>query len=263
MGYESIDTDDGRSSASRRDAFTWGNFVALGLILYELTGQPAIGVAGVCVKFGWADLRSACWLLRSDPFRGRGWACSWMYVGWGLFKATAMGCFIGMFSCGAEYIFAGALNAAGRDRLRSAAIGGGNTMLLGCCLSGIATLLSVLIACLLRQKVWLHESVNVALRRRIWPPYSLVNPPKLSLTHGGASFIPFRQMLLSTVPAAFILSCVSFCPVRPVWLACIITFGLSLLAMAWMAAMHFASADVPEQCWPPDELAAESADPLQ
>jgi hypothetical protein len=41
---------------------TWSALAALGLLVYELTAQPALGVSVLCLKFGWNDWRTALWL---------------------------------------------------------------------------------------------------------------------------------------------------------------------------------------------------------
>ena len=48
---------------------SWPMLFVAGWLLYEFTAQPGFGTLVACVKFGWADVRTALWLrrLRSRP----------------------------------------------------------------------------------------------------------------------------------------------------------------------------------------------------
>ena len=84
MGYNTGEQDD--------RAGRWANVLSvplllvIGWVLYELTAQPALGVAAVCIKFGWDDFRTAWWLRRRDPDWRRARACFWLYLASGLWK---------------------------------------------------------------------------------------------------------------------------------------------------------------------------------
>ena len=69
----------------------WALLLIVAWLVFELTAQPALAVAAVCVKFGWEDFRTARWLRRSDPDRLRGRACFWLYVASGLWKTAITG----------------------------------------------------------------------------------------------------------------------------------------------------------------------------
>jgi hypothetical protein len=59
-------------------ALGWLSMVALAVLLFELTSDPALGGDGVReVRF--SDIRVAHW-LRGRPNRGRGRTCSWFYI---------------------------------------------------------------------------------------------------------------------------------------------------------------------------------------
>ena len=103
MGDGTFETDAvDEPSQGWRQAITWTGLLTAGYVLYEVTKQPAVGTAAVCLKFGWQDFRTARWLWRADPRRARGRACWWLYVGWGLMKVglvalgTNMAVVIGM-----------------------------------------------------------------------------------------------------------------------------------------------------------------------
>src|SRR2546421_118232 len=87
---ENENHEDNEWGPARRwhGAFTWTGLLVVGWVLYELTAQPALGAVAVCLKFGWEDFRTARWLRRRDPDRGRGRACFWLYVGNGLWKTA-------------------------------------------------------------------------------------------------------------------------------------------------------------------------------
>ena len=89
MGDESKETDhDTTGTGPWHPAITWSGFAVVALLVFELTRQPALGVATLCLKFGWQDFKTARWLRRFDPCQARGLACWWMYTGWGLLKVV-------------------------------------------------------------------------------------------------------------------------------------------------------------------------------
>jgi hypothetical protein len=52
----------------------------LGFAVFELTAQPGLGLAVLCLKFGLPDVQVARWLRSRDPQRARGRATFWLYV---------------------------------------------------------------------------------------------------------------------------------------------------------------------------------------
>src|SRR5436305_6385075 len=82
---ERLDADPPDRRRTRR-LLSWTAVVALGLLVYEFTTQPALGAAMLSLKFGWRDFRAALWLRRTDPDPGRGRACFWLYGANGLWK---------------------------------------------------------------------------------------------------------------------------------------------------------------------------------
>jgi hypothetical protein len=63
--------------------------VALGWLAIELTAQPAMGVAIVCLKFGWNDWRTACWLYERERQSRKGEALFSLYSASALWKIGA------------------------------------------------------------------------------------------------------------------------------------------------------------------------------
>ncbi|MCR4414599.1 MAG: hypothetical protein NUV77_19450 [Thermoguttaceae bacterium] len=67
----------------------WLVALALAGMVYFGTTDPSLGVAAACVKAGWNELCSGCWLYRSDPLRRRAQACFWFYLAASLWKIWA------------------------------------------------------------------------------------------------------------------------------------------------------------------------------
>ena len=62
----------------------------IGLVVFEATGNPMLGVALACLRFGERDVMTAVWLRRRDPNRARGRACGWFHLAWGFAKVGMM-----------------------------------------------------------------------------------------------------------------------------------------------------------------------------
>jgi len=67
---------------------TWFALSALGLLVFELTSDPAIGVAIACLKPFADGLRHALRSLRIDPDRARAWATAAFELSWGGWRTT-------------------------------------------------------------------------------------------------------------------------------------------------------------------------------
>lgn len=71
------------------DAWSWV-FPLVAFFIFESFANPGVSVVIACLKFGYADFRTALW-LRSDPNPLRGQAHAMMYASRGCFVVTACG----------------------------------------------------------------------------------------------------------------------------------------------------------------------------
>jgi hypothetical protein len=270
---EHITSDSEQFAPSSRwhGTVTWTSLLLAALVLYEATNQPAVGVATFCSKFGWTDFRTAQWLYRYDPRKERGRACWWLYVAWGLWKIGVVAFLADLAIVGAIVLFAiffvrnqpgGALPV----RLIQLMTGAGVTLLAGLGLSSLATVWAVVIGVRHRLVLWLSGTVRRARQARIWPPYD--DSRNSSANRIGALQITgFLSLLLIVTPLCVVLLFSALIAVRFRWLpeavVAVVGIGIWPAAWLWTRACHAVTAACPEDCWPPDELAAESADPLQ
>jgi hypothetical protein len=154
-------------SQSWQSPVTWTGLILVGWLLYELTAQPALGVVGVCLKFGWEDFRTAWWLRRRDPERHRGQACFWLYVANGLWKAAVVAFVMG-FAMG---MVADQIPGPRRARALAEVVGAiVVTTVFGFALSGLAALRAIWLARRWGLRLWLHSAVHRACWRDAWPP---------------------------------------------------------------------------------------------
>jgi hypothetical protein len=155
-----------------RGHLTLPMLLLLGWLLYELTAQPALGVAAVCLKFGWEDFRTACWLRRRDPVRGRARACFWLYTASGLWKSAitaSVMIFAFAFLKGMQANAGGGQARLGGE-LPPQVIGALLTAFGSYVLSSLATCAAVWLALWYRIKLWLDAGVHRARREGLWPP---------------------------------------------------------------------------------------------
>lgn len=240
-------------------ALTWGGLVTAGVVLYELTHQPALGTAAMCLKFGWEDFGTARWLRRHDPWRARGWACWWMFVAWGLWKSAAVAVGVNMTVIPGMAVLE-RLNG-GRlppDRLWAAVSGAEFTSIAGFALSAFATLVAITVALRNRAKLWLHASVGAARWKGLWPPYGRVRPSynRLKILLPTAFFVFFVFMGAIAIQRVFELSGIAQEWGAGAWFCMLVGAGL-----LWSPVCQRVTANCPTESWLPDEVAAGMDDP--
>jgi hypothetical protein len=162
----SYDTGEQRDRASRwANALSVPLLLVIGWVLYELTAQPALGVAAVCVKFGWEDFRTAWWLRRRDPDWKRGRACFWLYIASGWWK-LAISASLMIFA----YIFLKLVGALGPGAGRHVA-GALLTAFAGIVLAAVMSCWAITLALFWHIKLWLNSGLHTARRHDRWPSH--------------------------------------------------------------------------------------------
>jgi hypothetical protein len=178
MAYEDLDQPDAPAAAPGRHWLSWTALAAVGLLVYELTTQPALGATMLCLKAGWRDLRTAVWLWRTDPNRGRGGACFWLYAASGLWKTalTGVAVFFTVSALSGLYILAqvragrGAANRPVQLLPPEVLLTGFLVALVGFGLSSLTSYLALVLALRHRVRLWLNAAVHQARSRNVWPP---------------------------------------------------------------------------------------------
>ncbi|MBI3462560.1 MAG: hypothetical protein HY000_05790 [Planctomycetes bacterium] len=241
-----------------RRPLTWSALLAIAWLVYELTAQPVLGAVVVCAKFGWDDFVTAVWLRRFDVDRFRGRACSWFYLAAGLWRialtATAASIVIAILqgvlaiqqNQGVGAVLWDVFGAVGLESLF--AFG----------LAALTTFIAVGSAFRCRVKVWLDRQVNVARRKRVWPPERWgTNRAKTLLT---ATLIPVVTLLVLGLVVGSIFALEGFrAPQRdpPAWVIVIVVVLQLLLtvsgALFVLVVREIVSrrvvARTPAECW--------------
>jgi hypothetical protein len=166
---------DEQGPADWKIPLLWSALLVIGFVLLEVTARPQWGLAFVCLKFGWSYFRSAFWLLRVDPDRYRAWACFWLYLGAGLFKASVIA-LMAMFVLGMVEAFSVPANLQGQRAflqndpffevfllLLTAFVGFG--------LSALSTLAAIGLGRRHGIRFWLDARIDRARRNKAWPPF--------------------------------------------------------------------------------------------
>ena len=82
--------ETGNESRSQRWSFiSWPLILVIAFLIFEVTNDPAFAALAMCLKFGWEDFRTARWLRKTDPDRGRGKACFWLFNIQSKFRGSA------------------------------------------------------------------------------------------------------------------------------------------------------------------------------
>jgi hypothetical protein len=171
----------------------WPMLFLVGWVLYELTTQPTVGAAAVCLKFGWEDFRAAIWLRRRDPLRLRGRACFWLYLSSGLAKTAGVS---GLMSIAFVVISSNLGNVQVWQRWAAViemAAWTGLAMLTGLVCSIFALGYASILARSGGFRLWLSSDVHRARRRNHWPPYeeNRIGRNQLANLHFMIAFVVF------------------------------------------------------------------------
>jgi hypothetical protein len=151
----------------------WPALATIGILLYELTAQPAVGAVAICIKLGWDDFRTARWLRRMDPDTGRGKACFWAYLAAGFWKVAGLAAIvmvlIGLF---ADAVFQQKRRVplAGGQNVAQILTAVGLEALAGFALCCVASCIAFWHAWCEGIKLWISSGVRKARRFGIFPP---------------------------------------------------------------------------------------------
>ncbi len=255
MSSEAIEHDAGEALARRwREACTWTGLLATAFVVYELTRQPALGTAALCLKFAWDDFKTARWLRRVDPWRSRGRACWWLYVGGGFWRMAGIALLTNLVTIVAILLLGppGPGPAGPAVRLMGSFLAAAATALIGYSLAGAAVAVAVMIARKHRIKLWLNGSVRSARRWGIWPPPANNRPRRnwLVIVLLSSAF-PLEAVLV-------ICECILLyywrVPFPEAITACTAGLLLAIFAAACIEIGRRHAALFPSYCWPPEQL---------
>lgn len=147
------------------DAWSW-LFPVLGLALFETFAHPAVAVAVACLKFGYADFRTALW-LRGDPNPIRGGALAPCYLTRGLFVSAGWGLLFAFLLPVIASLFQNKNNNLGAA-LQEAIAGAALLMFSSTILGLIVAPIAVMRVVSSRLRVWMDPTIHVARRERRW-----------------------------------------------------------------------------------------------
>jgi hypothetical protein len=198
---ESQNTDDVSQprESGWRVPVTWLGLLAAGGAVWELTRNPALGTAVVCLKFAIEDIRTANWLRRHDLLRGRGLACWWLYVAFGLWKAAGVGLLTAMVVTAGFAFLQGGQPGNG---LNQAILGALVVFGVSLGLAFVVAAIAVEVARRGGVRLWLDGTASRVRRLGEWPPQG-TGPARnnhvtvLLLTAGLAPLIAVLALILA------------------------------------------------------------------
>jgi hypothetical protein len=259
------DTEYGREAEPRRSRipFSWLSLLFAGWVLYEVTAQPALGTALVCLKFGWDDFRTARWLRRNDPDCRRGRACFWAFVAWGMAK-------VAFVAFGIVAVISVVYHRVIKQRGQLpavvvwSALGTLATIGVMFALGALAGAYSLCLARRHRLRLWVHRGVHAARRIDTWPPDA---PDKARNDFEGVMM--FLGMAVIIFPFLVYLLASSI-EGQPNWGKQPMPTSWLVLWLLWVIATMFvflrsvkaATATSPAECWPPEAVDPAPADPV-
>ncbi|VTS08930.1 hypothetical protein [Tuwongella immobilis] len=256
---EPMESDFNGSTTTQSSWIAWLTMpllLLLGWVVYEITMLPGLAALFMCLKFGWADFRTAFWLRQTDPNKPRGQACFWLYVTSGVWKVAFMGLFMAIL-VGILYLIQLDLRPMGprkQEQQSAEQLAHGALVVLMAGL-GVCSLLSVhttLIGRRNRVRYWLASGIHRDRELQHWPPrQGQNNRATIVLITGLTLFVLF------TVPPVALLLLIGirqFVPIpRPyVVILClfVIFWGVPWLVASLMDWVRkWMIADRPADCW--------------
>ncbi len=156
--------------SSRRHKLAWFGVIALAIVAFEVTADPALTTVLGCLKFGWEEVRLARWLKRTDPDRGRGRICSRFYLAFGLWRVSLVATVVAL----AVAYVAVNLEEFGKPPLAAETAPGFaeafQLAIVGFLLSSVVSGLAAISAARHKLKVWVGPEARWAMEQKTWPP---------------------------------------------------------------------------------------------
>lgn len=217
-----------------------------GWLLYEFTAQPGLAALVACAKVGWADVRTALWLRRVDPDRGRGRTCFWAYLTYGLWKVAVMATLtmivLGMFGT----LFDRAARPPQGNNGFSPVFGGAlAAMAIGFGLSFPTTYVALWSALRNGVRLWLGQAPTRARKERFWPPqHGSVN---------AALYVGFTSLMMTLWLMVFLAGVLGVL-LQPAGVALLVFLLGTLVSIVLVILIHFrisyrVIANSPQECW--------------
>lgn len=231
-----------------------------GVVLFEATDNPILGVVVACLKFGWDDLLTARWLAKTDPDRRRAGACALFQASWGFAKVALTGLVAGL---GAVLLIVGlaqGANGAPAAVLRQW-LGTWIALFLASFAFLIVSTMGTIAALSGRVKVWIGPEARDAWRIGSWPP---IGPRVRGIWDNRVRTVLIAQTLL-LLGIAFAASLVLIerrgRPPEAVRTALCLGFfvGLVVVAFAGVPLRKRIVARTARECWPDPSLDAPEA----
>jgi hypothetical protein len=220
---------------------SWGVFLGLGLLVWELTDQSGIAVSVACLKFGLDETATGLYLLRHDPNPSRGWSAFVFHLARGCGRFGLIGYLtssVVVFVQEHVHQWQGKpfVAAPGDDLLLNVGILGLCGISLWPLFSGGATWY----AWKTRVRLWIDPTTRESRKVRIWPPQ-----PR------GRNRV-WLSAIIGTATASHMLGLQALAIASNGW--SLLATIPATLALGWWVARRIA-ARTPEECWPPDESA--------
>lgn len=237
-GFE-IATEEGESLFWMQ-RLAWLAFVLLAAVVFELTIDPVLASAVLCLKFAFGDCFVAVRLLVDDPRVSRGLACCFGYLGYGAAKATVVGGLAGLGVMVVVHTF-----WPGRFPFRSPML----TVTAGVCAltAAFCSVAAFILAAVGGFRLWISNGILESLAVDKWPPR-----PQSSRNDAGALavFASFSVLVLAYIVILVIVAGLRW-RVREELVMFIALAGVLLIgSLIYRLTTSRLIAASPAECWP-------------
>lgn len=153
------------------NALVWSTLGLIGWLTFELTTEPAVGVAVFCSRFGWKNMLTAVWIWRHDDNRSRARVCWWFCLAGGVLRVVVCSFFLAVLVS----TIGSALNNGPRQQnqkgqLPAAMMGPLFLVVTGPLVASMLVIGGCLSARSNQIRVWIDDQLHLARESRSWPP---------------------------------------------------------------------------------------------
>jgi hypothetical protein len=224
-------------------ALVWSTLGLFAWLTFELTTEPAVGVAVFCSRFGWKNVLTAIWIWRRDNNRGRARACLWFCLAGGALRVVVCSfCLALLVSAISSALNNGQGQQNRKGQLPAAMMGPVFLVVTGPLVASMLVFGGCISARRYRVRVWIDDQLHHARESQSWPPKYLNILGQVRNDARG----PWLLTLGVAVVASFVLALIIF-GISSSWTLAVI--GLLTPMSVVVLLSQGVLATRPDQCW--------------
>jgi hypothetical protein len=242
----------------------WLALAAVGVLVFEMTANPALAVSVSCLKFGWDGFITARWLWRVDSIRVRGRVVAISYAASSLWLVVGVAfLFVLIFTLGFHPLLEAMRRRGARvPSFQTEITTAGLVMLIGSVVANLTSTFAIFAAGWSGISVWIGPEASFARKSGHWPP-SRIPGRATYRAHNRSVGMETLTMISTAIELTVLIGVFAVADAMrvhlPAWQAVtlgvlILLFAVDLIVILLIlvgAICPTICASAPEECWPP------------